>query len=36
MELEEKIFDEVETAMEFTYLGDEVSVGGGCEIVMIA
>ena len=27
----EKLCDEVETVREFTYLGDSVSVGGGCE-----
>ena len=26
-----KSCDEVEIAMEFTYLGDRVSAGGGCE-----
>ena len=31
MEQEEKFCDEVETVMEFTYLGDRVSAGGGCE-----
>ena len=25
--------DEVETVKEFTYLGDRVSAGGGCEAV---
>ena len=28
---EEKICGEVDTVMEFTYLGDRVSAGGGCE-----
>ena len=27
----EKLFDEVETVSEFTYIGDRVSAGGGCE-----
>ena len=31
MEQEVKLCDEVETVSEFTYLGDRVSVGGGCE-----
>ena len=31
MEQEEKLCDEVETVREFTYLGDRVSAGGGCE-----
>ena len=30
-EQEEKLCDEVEMVMEFTYLGDRVSAGGGCE-----
>ena len=30
MEQEEKLCDEVETVREFTYVGDRVSVGGGC------
>ena len=29
MKQEEKLCDEVETVMEFTYLGDIVSAGGG-------
>ena len=28
---EEKLCDEVETVSGFTYLGDRVSAGGGCE-----
>ena len=28
--------DEVETVGEFTYLGDKVSAGGGCEAVVTA
>ena len=31
VEHEEKLCDEVQTANEFTYLGDRVSAGGGCE-----
>ena len=31
MEQEEKLYDEVETVSEFTYLGDRVSGGRGCE-----
>ena len=31
MEQEGKSCDEVETVREFTYLGDRVSAGGGCE-----
>ena len=31
VELDEKICDEVETEREFTYLGDRVIAGGGCE-----
>ena len=31
VELEENLCDEVETVREFTYLGDRVSAGGGCE-----
>ena len=31
MEQEENLCDEVETVLEFTYLGDSVSAGGGCE-----
>ena len=33
---EEKLCDEVETVSEFTYLGDRVSVGGGCEAAVTA
>ena len=33
---EEKLSDEVETEMEFTYLGDRVSAGGGCEAAVTA
>ena len=31
MDQEEKSCDEVETVMEFTYLGGRVSAGGGCD-----
>ena len=31
-----KSCDEVETARKFTYLGDRVSAGGGCEAAVIA
>ena len=31
VEQEEKLCDEAETLWEFTYLGDTVSAGGGCE-----
>ena len=34
MEQEETLCDEVETAREFTFLGDRVSAGGGCEAVV--
>ena len=36
MEQEPKLCDEVETVSEFTYLGDRVSAGGGCEAVVTA
>ena len=36
MEQEEKLCDEVETVREFTYLGDRVSAGGGCESAVTA
>ena len=36
MEEEEKSCDEVGTVREFTYLGDRVSVGGGCEAAVTA
>ena len=36
MEQEDKLCDEVETVSEFTYLGDRVSAGGGCESVVNA
>ena len=31
-----KLRDEVETVREFTYLGDSVSAGGGCEAAVTA
>ena len=31
VEEEEKLCDEMETVRKFTYLGDRVSAGGGCE-----
>ena len=36
VEQDEKLCDEVETVLEFTYLGDRVSAGGGCEAVVTA
>ena len=36
MEQEERLSDEVETLRQFTYLGDRVSAGGGCEDVVTA
>ena len=36
MEQEEKLCDVVETVREFTYLGDRVSAGGGCEATVTA
>ena len=36
MEQEIKLCDEVETVSEFTYLGDRVSAGGGCEAAVTA
>ena len=33
---EERLCDEVETEREFTYLGDRVSAGGGCEAAVTA
>ena len=36
VEQEEKLCDEVETVGEFTYLGDSVSAGGGCEAAVTA
>ena len=31
-----KLCDEVETVREFTYLGDSLSAGGGCEAAVTA
>ena len=36
VEQEIKLCDEVKTVREFTYLGDRVSAGGGCEAVVTA
>ena len=36
MEQEEKLRDDVETVMEFTYHGDSVRVSGGCEAAKTA
>ena len=36
VELEERLFNEVETVREITYLGDRVSAGGGCEAAVTA
>ena len=36
MEQEDKLCDDVETVWEFTYLGDKVSAGGGCEAAVTA
>ena len=36
MQQEEKLCDEVETVRDFTYLGDMVSVCGGCEAAVTA
>ena len=36
MEQEVKLCDEMETVSEFTYLGDRVSAGGGCEAAVTA
>ena len=36
MEQEDKLCDEVETVREFTYRGDWVSDGGGCEAAVTA
>ena len=32
MEQEERLRDEVKTVREFTYLGDRLSAGRGCEV----
>ena len=36
VEQEETLSDEVETVMEFTFLGDRMSAGGGWEAAVIA
>ena len=36
VEQEERLCVEVETVREFTYLGDRVSAGGGCEATVTA
>ena len=36
MEQEEKLCDDVETVRQFTYLGDRMSAGGGCEAAVTA
>ena len=36
MEQEEKLCDEVKKVKEFTYLGDRMSAGGGCEAAVTA
>ena len=36
MKQEVKLCDEVETVSDFTYLGDRVSAGGGCEAAVTA
>ena len=36
VEQEEKECDDVETVREFTYLGDRMSAGGGCEAAVTA
>ena len=36
VEHEEKLYNEVETVRAFTYLGDWVSTGGGCEAAVTA
>ena len=36
MEQEEKLCDEVKTVSEFTYLGEMVNAGGGCEAAVTA
>ena len=36
VEQEETLCDEVETVREFTYLGNRVSAGGGCEAAVTA
>ena len=36
MKQEGKLCDKVETVMEFTFHGDMVSAGGGCEAALTA
>ena len=36
VEQDEELCDEVETVMKFTYLGDRVTAGGGCEAAVTA
>ena len=36
MEQEVKLFDEVKTVSEFTYLGNRVSASGGCQTAVTA
>ena len=36
VEQEEKLLDEVETVRKFTYLGDWMSAGGGCDTAVTA
>ena len=36
VEQEETLCDEVQAVREFTYLGDSVSAGGGCEAAVTA
>ena len=36
MEQEETLCDDVEAVREFTYLGDRMSTGGGCEAAVTA
>ena len=36
MEQEDRLCDEVEIVGEFTYLGDSVNAGGGCEAAVTA
>ena len=36
MEQEETFYEEVKTVREFTYLGDRVNAGGGCEAAVTA
>ena len=36
MEHDKKLCDEIEAVLEFTYIGDRVSAGGGCEAAVTA